>query len=127
MEKAIFCCRKSLLARVWIISTHCLFAVYFVSLPLTLSLSALLATLCLLLAWRDYCSLPTREFSLAYFPDGRWSYSMEHVQVKLAHQNPLLMVIDILDGSGKRKHSLPVWRDSLDGDEWRQLRVFLNY
>lgn len=139
MEKTIFCCRKSLLARAWVVGTHCLFAVYLVSLPLTLLWSALLATLCLLLAWRDYCSLPTKEFFLAYVPDGRWSYAKDyvtdhvavvewpHVQVKLAHQNPLLMVVDILDESGKQEHSLLVWRDSLDSDEWRLLRVLLNY
>jgi len=135
VEITIFCCAKSLLARVWIISAHFLFALYLISLPLDTIWSVALAVLCFLLALRDYRKLPSGEFFLAYFPDGRWSYRMdqmaiawpEYVQLKLAHHNPLMMVIAIVDKSGQKKDSLLVWRDSLEGRKWRQLRAFLNY
>ena len=135
MEPVMFNCRRSLLARVWVISVHVLFAIYLVSLPLASGWSIALPAFCLYLAFRDYRKHATDEVLLVYQCNGRWRCSgagyhgrdSADVKLRIKHRNPLVLLIDVQDGSTVYKGVLAVWRDTLNARQWRELIVYLSF
>lgn len=133
MEQTIFDCKRSSLARCWLISVYSLFTLYLIYLPLAPAWSLAFPAACVLLGIWDYFRLNPNPTVLIYRGDGSWCMEEAGIEklpggslrLNLRHRNPMVLIVDVFDRQGTRCDTLLVWRDSLGKKDWRQLLVCL--